>query len=93
MDSRPDLEKEAQRLMPSAVIFGVPDPIELQRLRHEIVLALMKAETRGVEAARVAIAMPGPTPDQEAYLKKMADEAAKPVDMTQVIGGPRPNAS
>lgn len=50
------LQKEARRLLPAAVVFGVPDPEELERLRAKIVLALLAAERRGLEAARSLIA-------------------------------------
>lgn len=52
------LQKEALRLLPASVVFGLQNPTELELLRSKIVLALLAAERRGLEAAYAAIKAP-----------------------------------
>lgn len=64
-DARQDAERRArevaERLMPCAVLFGVPDDRELERLRTQIVSALLsegrRGEARGLRRAAEVVAL------------------------------------
>jgi hypothetical protein len=68
--------------------FGTEDSLDSQSETGDQTTLAQDSVDAFAYALEARSALSTPSPDQEQYLQTIADQASKPIDMTQVVGGP-----